>query len=88
MTQMSLICTLNGQCSGICGETSYWGKLLTLAEHVKEVAVLKINIDDQYYCMMMMMTTMATMMMISTALFACDDCYISKICMRRYTSTL
>ena len=26
MTWMSSVCTLNGQCSGICGETSYPGK--------------------------------------------------------------
>ena len=29
---MSLVCTLNGQCSGMCGEASYRGKRLTLAE--------------------------------------------------------
>ena len=32
MTRMSLVCTLNGQGSGICGEASYRGKRLTLAE--------------------------------------------------------
>ena len=32
MTQMSLVGTMNRQCSGICGEASYWGKRLTLAE--------------------------------------------------------
>ena len=30
---MSLVCTLNEQYSGICGEASYRGKCLTLAEH-------------------------------------------------------
>ena len=30
---MSLVCTLNRQCSGMCGEASYRGKRLTLAEH-------------------------------------------------------
>ena len=30
---MSLVCTLNGQCSGICGEASHRGTRLTLAEH-------------------------------------------------------
>ena len=30
---MSLVCTLNGQCSQICGEASYLDKRLTLAEH-------------------------------------------------------
>ena len=29
---MSLVCTLNGQCSGLCEEASYQGKRLTLAE--------------------------------------------------------
>ena len=33
MTWMSLVCTLNGQCLGICGEASYRGKRLTVAEH-------------------------------------------------------
>ena len=35
MTIMTLnfsVCSLNGQCSGICGEVSYQGKRLTLAE--------------------------------------------------------
>ena len=37
MTQMSLVCTLNRQCSGICGAASYLGKRLTLAEHERNV---------------------------------------------------
>ena len=32
MARMSLVCTLNGQCSGICGEVSYRSKCLTLSE--------------------------------------------------------
>ena len=31
-TRMSLVCTLNEQCLGICGEASYQEKCLTLAE--------------------------------------------------------
>ena len=37
-------CGLNGQCSGICGEASYRGNCLTLAEH--GIDDLKINYDD------------------------------------------
>ena len=40
---MSLVCTLNGWCSGICGEASFREKCLTLA---KEIEVLKINDDN------------------------------------------
>ena len=29
---MSLVCTMNGQCSRICGEASYWEKCLTQAD--------------------------------------------------------
>ena len=32
MIWLSLVCTLNGQCSGICGEASYQEERLTLAE--------------------------------------------------------
>ena len=32
MIWLNLVCTLNGQHSGICGEASYWEKRLTLAE--------------------------------------------------------
>ena len=42
---MSLVCTLNGRCSGICGEASYRGKRLTLLS-MEEMDVLKLNDDD------------------------------------------
>ena len=40
-----LICTLNGQCLGICGEASFREERLTLAESGK-INVLKINNND------------------------------------------
>jgi hypothetical protein len=40
-----LVCTLNGQCSGICGGASFREERLTLAECGK-MDVLKINDDD------------------------------------------
>ena len=40
-----MVCTLNGQCSGICGGASFWEDHLTLAERGK-MDVLKINDDD------------------------------------------
>ena len=43
MTWMSLVCSLNGQCSGICGEVSYRDECLTLADEIDD---LKINDDD------------------------------------------
>ena len=43
--KLSLVCTLNGQCSGICGRASFWEERLTLAERGK-IAVFKINDDD------------------------------------------
>ena len=39
------VCTLNGQCSGICGGASFLEEHLTLAEHGK-MDILKINDDD------------------------------------------
>ena len=41
----ALVCTLNGQCSGICGGASFREESLTLAERGK-MDVLKINDDD------------------------------------------
>ena len=38
-------CTLNGQCSGICGGASFREERLTLAERGK-IDVFKINDDD------------------------------------------
>ena len=40
-----LVCTLNGQCSGICGGASFREERLTLAERGK-IDVLKINNDN------------------------------------------
>ena len=40
-----LVCTLNGQCSGICGGASFWEEHLTLAKCGK-IDVFKINDDD------------------------------------------
>ena len=40
-----LVCTLNGQCSGICGGASFREERLTLAERGK-MDVFKINDDD------------------------------------------
>ena len=42
---MSWVYTLNGWCSGICGEASYREKHLTLAERGRN-GRLKINGDD------------------------------------------
>ena len=39
------MCTLNGQCSGICGGASFRVERLTLAERGK-MDILKINDDD------------------------------------------
>ena len=33
MMIMMMVCSVNGQCSGICGEASFQGKRLTLAKH-------------------------------------------------------
>ena len=41
--QGSLVCTLNGQCSGICGGASFREERLTLAERGK-IDVFKINV--------------------------------------------
>ena len=46
MTWMSLVCTLNEQCSGICGEASYRGKRLTLAERGRNRRLKKIKDED------------------------------------------
>ena len=40
-----MVCTLNEQCSGICGEASFRDERLTLAERGK-IDVFKINDDD------------------------------------------
>ena len=39
-----MVCTLNGQCSGICGGASFWEERLTLAERGK-IDDFKINDD-------------------------------------------
>ena len=44
-----LVCTLNGQCSGISGGASFWEERLTLAERGK-IGVFKINDDDDDDC--------------------------------------
>ena len=46
MIRKSLDHTLNGQCSGICGEASYWGKRLTVAERGRNGCLKKIKDDD------------------------------------------
>ena len=45
MNVWRMVCTLNGQCSGICGAASFREERLTLAERGK-MDVLKINDDD------------------------------------------
>ena len=43
---MSLVCTMNGQCSGICGKASYQGKRLTLAEHERNGRLKEMMMID------------------------------------------
>ena len=55
MIWLSLVCTLNGQCSGICGEASYREKRLTLAERGR---------NGRFNNMMMMMMNILKTIMI------------------------
>ena len=46
---LSLVCTLNGKCSGICGKASNREKRLTLARHgINRRFKIKDSDDDHY----------------------------------------
>ena len=47
MTWKNLVCILNRQCSGICGEASYRGKRLILVERGRN-RCLKTNINQNF----------------------------------------
>ena len=62
MIWLSLVCTLNGQCSGICGEASYREKCLILAERGRNGRFNNM--------MMMMMNILKTIVLLDDVIYS------------------